>query len=191
MAAQRHGVSVRERALLESSSAAVAVTTVSKRGLSTASAVQRARSCQNGRMLRFLNANVRHLSPSCNQLHNICVPHSAPMPAYRLKLAVSSSLQLMLSTHASAPCNFACSGPTEGGCAGSCAKSYGKCAGKGISGVKACCNEKDHCVFRNKNYSQCRPKSKPLPSWPDARVLSCGASPGVSPTCRVLCSIAL
>jgi hypothetical protein len=69
--------------------------------------------------------------------------------------------------------------PTEA-CAGGCANTYKKCAGKGITGVKACCKKTDHCVFKNSGHSECRPKSKPLPSWPAARVQTCGSSSGVN-----------
>jgi hypothetical protein len=58
-------------------------------------------------------------------------------------------------------------------CAEGHAKTWKKCFGKGIDGVKACMSDKDHCVFKNKYYGECRPRSKPLPSWPGARVLIC------------------
>jgi hypothetical protein len=67
------------------------------------------------------------------------------------------------------PCNAA----ETAICAEGSTKTWKKCFGKGIDGVRPCMSDEDHCVFKNKYYGQCRPKSKPLPSWLDARVLTC------------------
>jgi hypothetical protein len=58
-------------------------------------------------------------------------------------------------------------------CKGSCVGTWKKCAGTGIAGQRPCCIDNDVCVYKDASYSQCRPRSKPLPSWPNAKVITC------------------
>jgi hypothetical protein len=59
-------------------------------------------------------------------------------------------------------------------CQGKCMATWKKCAGTGIAAQRACCSAKDVCVYKDATYSQCRPKSKPLPKeWKNAKVITC------------------
>ena len=62
--------------------------------------------------------------------------------------------------------------PTAVPCSGECVGTYKKCAGKGIEAQVPCCDATDQCVLKNSYYSQCRPKSKGIPShWTNGVVL--------------------
>jgi hypothetical protein len=60
-----------------------------------------------------------------------------------------------------------------GKCAKGCAPTYSRCAGSGIAGVKACCDKKDRCWFKNEKISICWPKARKIPARPKPKFLTC------------------
>jgi hypothetical protein len=56
-----------------------------------------------------------------------------------------------------------------------------QCAGDGIDGAMKCCNGKDHCVQKNSDYSECRPKTAKIPDGWAGKTLACKGVGPVAP----------
>ena len=63
--------------------------------------------------------------------------------------------------------------PAPTACVGDCVGTFDKCAGKGIGGLKSCCNPDDHCVMKNRFFSACRPRDRPVPDGWAGVVVDC------------------
>lgn len=63
--------------------------------------------------------------------------------------------------------------PAPTACVEDCVDTFDKCAGKGIDGLKSCCSSDDHCVMKNRFFSACRPRDRPLPDGWAGVVVDC------------------